>query len=145
MALFVSASTAVKVIFLMIGVWLLVAGDFPSKIQAEGVISKRNGKSSQVCYHAEQEGLRIKGGSHIAYKSLDKLVYDDEYLYLFVNRQNAVMLPIKNIGNERLESFKKIIQEKSGKYFKRLTTSILEYNIRDFLEAFNNKKNKSNR
>lgn len=141
-ALFAPVPTAAKVVLLMIGVWLLVAGDFPSKVQAEGVISRRGGKSSRVSYHVEPEGLRIKGGGYIAYKNLDKLVYDDEYLYLFVNRQNAVMLPVNAVGSDRLESFKTTVQEKSGGTFKRLTTGALEYNIKDLLEAVDSRKGK---
>ena len=142
---FAPVPTAAKAIFLMFGVWLLVAGDFPSKVQAEGVISKRGGKSSQVRYQLKEEGIQIKGSSFVCYKNLNRLVYDDEYLYLFLNRQNAIMLPIHAVGAERLESVKKEIQEKSKRSFKRLTTGILEYNLKDVLEAVSDfKRNKSN-
>lgn len=139
-AVFVSIPTPAKVVFLMFGVWMLVAGDFPSKVQAEGVISKRGGKSSQVRYRLEKDGLRIQGGGSLLYRNLDKLVYDEEYLYLFVNRQNAVMLPAEKIGAERLESLKEEIQKKSGKMFKRLTTGVLEYNLKDLLESIEDRK-----
>lgn len=139
-AVFISIPTPAKVVFLMFGVWMLVAGDFPSKVQAEGVISKRGGKSSQVRYRLEKDGLRIQGGGSLLYRNLDKLVYDEEYLYLFVNRQNAVMLPAEKIGAERLESLKEEIQKKSGKTFKRLTTGVLEYNLKDLLESMEDRK-----
>lgn len=139
-AVFISIPTPAKVVFLMFGVWMLVAGDFPSKVQAEGVISKRGGKSSQVRYRLEKDGLRIQGGGSLLYRNLDKLIYDEEYLYLFVNRQNAVMLPAEKIGAERLESLKEEIQKKSGKTFKRLTTGVLEYNLKDLLESMEDRK-----
>lgn len=141
-AVFSSVPTPVKVICLMFGVWMLVAGDFPSKVQAEGVISRRGGKSSKVNYRVEREGLQIKGGAFIPYRNLDKLIYDEDYLYLFVNRQNAVMLPVKEIGSESLENLKKEIEKKSGGSFKRLTTGALEYNLKDLLELIDSRRNK---
>lgn len=141
-AVFSSVPTPVKVICLMFGVWMLVAGDFPSKVQAEGVISRRGGKSSKVNYRVEREGLQIKGGAFIPYRNLDKLIYDEDYLYLFVNRQNAVMLPVKEIASENLENLKREIEKKSGSGFKRLTTGVLEYNLKDLLELIDNRKNR---
>ena len=142
-AVFLSIPTPARVVFLMFGVWMLVAGDFPSKVQAEGVISRRGGKSSQVTYRIEQDGVKIKGGAFIPYRGLDKLVYDEEYLYLFVNRQNAVMIPVKELEAERLESLKIEIQKKSGGSFKRLTTGVLEYNLKDLLESMDSRKKKN--
>lgn len=144
-ALFLDIHTAARVVFLMFGVWMLVAGDFPSKVQAEGVIEKRGGKSSRVTYQFGSSGIQIMGGGHIPYQSLDKLIFDDEYLYLFVNRQNAVRFRASALKPADPERLKAEIAEKSGKSWKRLTTGILEYNIRDVLQVIDGgKKRKSN-
>ncbi|MCD8371370.1 MAG: YcxB family protein [Clostridiales bacterium] len=142
--LFLNLPAAARVIFLMFGVWLLVAGDFPSKVLAEGVIEKRGGKSSQVRYRFRPDGVQIEGSGFIPYRSLDKLVYDEEYLYLFVNRQNAVMLSVRTVKPADPERLRALIEKESGKVWKRLTTGILEYNIRDILTATDSlRKNKS--
>lgn len=144
-ALFADFPTAGKTVCLMAGVWMLVAGDFPSKVQAEGVISQRRGRHSQVVCRVKDEGLEVQGGGFLSYSSLDRLVYDEEYLYLFASRQTAVMLPAAAIGAERLESFKAEVREKSGKQWKRLTTGFLEYNLRDLVEALAGRQKTSTR
>ena len=37
-----------RILCMLVGVWLLVAMDFPSKVRAEGVIQRRGGAASQV-------------------------------------------------------------------------------------------------
>lgn len=143
-ALFLDIHTGARVVFLMFGVWMLVAGDFPSKVQAEGVIEKRGGKSSHVSYVLDGTGIRIRGGGCIPYQALDKLVYDEEYLYLFAGRQNAVMICMDRLKPSDPEALKAFVAEKSGKSWKRLTTGILEYNLKDFLQAFGGRKKESN-
>ncbi len=141
-ALFAELPTGVRVLILMIGVWLLVAGDFPSKIQAQGVIEKRKGQRSQVVYQFEASGIRIRGGGCIPYQALDKLVYDDEYFYLFVSRQNAVMFRADALEPQDLEQMKALIEKESGRTWKRLTAGFLEYNIRDLLQAADSRKDR---
>lgn len=144
-ALFLNMPTAGRVLLLMVGVWLLVAGDFPSKVRAEGVIEKRGGKSSWVNYQFDQSGIRIDNSGLIAYKDLDKLVFDDKYLYLFVNRQSGVMVPTDDLKPADPERLKKLVAERSGKSFRRLTTSVLDYGLKDVIQALDNRKNhKSN-
>jgi len=139
-ALFAELSTGVRVLVLMMGVWLLVAGDFPSKIQAQGVIEKRGGKSSRVFYQFDASGVRIRGGGCIPYQALDRLVYDDEYFYLFANRQNAVMFRADALKPQDPELLKALIEHESGKNWQRLTVGILDCNIRDLLEAADSRK-----
>lgn len=143
-ALFLDIPTGARVVFLMFGVWMLVAGDFPSKVQAEGVIEKRGGKSSHVSYELDGDGIRIKGGGCIPYRSLDKLVYDNEYLYLFVNRQNAVMICTDRLKPAKPDELKELVAKESGKSWRRLTTGILEYNLQDLLQAAGRRKRESN-
>lgn len=144
MALFLDIHTGARVVFLMAGVWMLVAGDFPSKVQAEGVIEKRGGKSSQVSYELNGSGIQIKGGGYIPYRSLDKLVYDEEYLYLFASRQNAVMIRVDSLKPAEPETLKELVAGESKKSWKRLTTGILEYNLKDLLQAVGQKKDEGN-
>lgn len=145
-ALFLVIPTAVRVILLMIGVWLLVAGDFPSKVRAEAIIEKRAGKSSWVKYQFDHSGIRIDSNGFIPYQNLDKLVYDDKYLYLFVNRQSGVMVPTDDIKPAEPERLKELIAERSGRSFRRLTTSVLAYGLKDIIEILDSRKNrKSNR
>lgn len=143
-ALFLDIHTGARVVLLMFGVWMLVAGDFPSKVQAEGVIEKRGGKSSHVSYQFDESGIRIGESGYIPYQSLDKLVYDDTYLYLFVNRQNAVMICTNRLKPSDPEGLKSLVERESKKSWKRLTTGILEYNLRDLLQAAGSRKDKSN-
>ena len=139
-AMFLDIATAPRVLFLMVGLWMLIAGDFPSKVQAEGVIEKRGGRSSCVRYQLDGAGIQIEKNGRIPYERLDKLVYDDAYPYLFVNRQNGVMIPLEGLSPKDPERLKAQIEAASGKAFKRLSGGIMEYNIRDLFQLWDNRK-----
>lgn len=139
-AVFLNLPAAGRAFLLLAGVWLLVAGDFPSKVRAEGVIEKRGGKSSWVSYQFGDTGIQISGGGFIPYKTLDKQLFDETYLYLFVDRQLGLMLPIDDIKPADPERLKTLVSGQSGKGWKRLTAGVWNYNLRDVIEMMDNRK-----
>ena len=48
LAIFTSIPEVAKILCLLVGTWLIVSQDFPSKVQAEGVIAQRGGQTSTV-------------------------------------------------------------------------------------------------
>lgn len=132
-ALFVDMPTAAKVICLMVGVWMVVAGDFPSKVQAEGVIAQRGGAQSTVCCKFDDNSVFVENGLRIPYKQLDKLVEDGDYLYLFRDKQTAVMLPADSLQPADPAAFKALVARKSGKQWAPLKVDLLTFNLKDAL------------
>lgn len=121
----------VKTIMLLVGAWLFVTPDFPSKVLAEGVIEKRGGQKSTVEYRFTGKGIHIGSQAGIPYGEIDRLVEDDRYFYIFRDRQNAVMTPKEALSDA--QAFRAFIQEKTGKEFKR-NTSLLTMNLRQMIQ-----------
>lgn len=139
-AVFLGLPTAPKVLCLMVGAWMLVAGDFPSKIQAEGVISQRGGQTSTVTCKFDDNTLFVENGLRLPYKALDKLVEDESYLYLFRDRQTAVMVPLDALTPNDPDAFKELIARKSGKTWGPVKVDIFTFNLKDLLAMLDRKK-----
>ena len=139
-AFFVKLALAPQILCLMVGVWLIVAGDFPSKIQAEGVIAKRGGQTSKVILRFDDNSVHIENGVRIPYKELDKLVEDNDYLYFFKDRQNAVMVPCAALAPEQTEALKNLAARKSGKTFAPVHVGILEFNLKDVIRLMDRRR-----
>ncbi len=56
--------------------------------------------------------------SNLSYGKIIRLVEDKDYLYLFVNKMAAYMLPLSEItGNQEPDTFKSFIEQKTGLRF----------------------------
>ncbi len=131
-ALLSGMPTIPQAICLMIGAWLFVTPDFPSKVRAEGVIQQRGGQTSSVRMTFDGNVIGIGNGLTIAYGEIDRLVEDDRYYYVFRDRQTAVMVPKGGIQNGSDEEFRLHMEEKTGKVFAR-NKNVLSMNIRDIM------------
>lgn len=142
MTVFLKLSTIFVVLCLGIGCWLIVCMDFPSKVKAEGVIQARQGAVNTV--HLQFEGSSVKvveGKQTYKYNTIDRLVAEGEYLFLFWNRQTAVMLDRRTLEPADESAFKQFIEEKSGKKWKG--TSLLLMNVWDLRQAIKDRRNRS--
>lgn len=83
--------------------------------------------------------LPLESGKSIKYKSLVRLVEDDDYLYLFENSQYAVMVKKSLISGENgAEGLKKLLAEKTGLSWTR-PLSILNFNLSNLLPSKHDK------
>ena len=139
-ALFLAIPTPAKVVCLMLGAWLVVAGDFPSKVAAEGVIAKRGGQESTVGCKFDDNTILVENGLRVPYKELDKLVEDGTYLYLFRDRQTAVMLPVESLRPADVDAFRELVARKSGKTWGPVHIDLLAFNLKDLLAMLERRK-----
>lgn len=131
-ALLLGLPIAPQAICLMIGAWLFVTPDFPSKVRAEGVIQQRGGQTSTVRMTFDGKAIGIGNGLTIAYDEIDRLIEDDQYYYIFRDRQTAVMVPKGSVRNGSDEAFRGYIEEKTGKAF-AVNKNILNMNLKDII------------
>lgn len=131
-ALFVPLKSTVKLLCLLIGSWLFVARDFPSKIRAERVLQQRGGFVSEVQYHFNPSGIYVKNGLDLKYNKVDRLIEDDNYYYIFQSRQSAVMVPKEDVESEGLDKFRVFIEGKTNKEFKRVT-GLIGVNLKELI------------
>lgn len=131
-ALLSGMPTIPQAICLMIGAWLFISPDFPSKVRAEGVIQQRGGQTSMVEMTFDGKAIGIGNGLTIAYDEIDRLIEDNQYYYIFRDRQTAVMVPKGGVRNGSDEAFRSYIEEKTGKAF-AVNKNILNMNLKDIL------------
>lgn len=131
-ALLSGMPTIPQAICLMIGAWLFISPDFPSKVRAEGVIQQRGGQTSTVEMTFDGKAIGIGNGLTIAYDEIDRLIEDNQYYYIFRDRQTAVMVPKGGVRNGSDGAFRSYIEEKTGKAF-AVNKNILNMNLKDIL------------
>lgn len=139
MAFFLQLGTALMVICLGLGCWLIVCIDFPSKVKAEGVIQARKGAVSAVTLQFGENSVKVvEGKQSYKYTAIDRLVEDGNYLFLFCDKQNAVMLDKGTLDPADPKAFKEFIEGKTGKRWKG--TSLLLMNLKDVIQAVKDRK-----
>lgn len=138
-AIFAGFNTAITVVLLLIGCWLFIALDFPSKVRAEGVIQRRKGMENTVHLRFGEIYIEVtEEKKQYKYTEIDRLVADKEYLFIFFSRQKALMLDVNTLEPKDASAFRNFVAEKSGKQWK--TTSILFMNFRDLRQAIKDMK-----
>ncbi len=138
---FSSLPLPVRILGMLIGCWLLASPDFPARIRAEGLISMRKGQKSSVVYHFAEDRFYIEKGPEYRYGSIDRLVVDKKYFYIFMDRQTAVMVPADGITPADTGKFADFIENKSGKEFKA-GKNFLTMNFRDLVQMLKDRKSK---
>jgi len=125
--------TIPQAICLMIGAWLFVTPDFPSKVRAEGVIQHRGGQTSSVTLTFDGKAIGIGNGQIIPYTAVDCLVEDEKFFYIFRDKQTAVMVPRNGVTVGNPEDFKGYIEQKTGKQFES-TKNLMNMNLKDVIQ-----------
>ena len=124
--------TPARIFCLLVGVWLIVAMDFPSKVRAEGVIQQQNGQVGQVDLVFTDREIQVEQKQRIAYDQVDRLIEDDAYFFIFQSKQTAVMVEKAHLLPHDPEGFKRMIEEKTGKAFAR-NANLLSMNLFDLM------------
>ncbi|MBQ4265850.1 MAG: YcxB family protein [Clostridia bacterium] len=131
-ALLGSLPTIPQAICLMIGAWLFVTPDFPSKVRAEGVIQHRGGQKSSVTLTFDGKQIGIGNGMMIPYTAVEHLIEDEKFYYIFRDKQTAVMVPRNGVTVGNPEDFRGYIEQKTGKQFES-TKNLLNMNLKDLM------------
>lgn len=134
MAVFIKLHTALTVLLLLAGCWLIVALDFPSKVRAEGVIQSRGGAANTVNLKFFESSIEVvEERKSYDYTVVDRLTCDKDFLFIFYSRQNAIMIDSATLSPKDVSGFRNFIAGKTGKKWK--TTSIFLMNLSDLKQA----------
>lgn len=123
---------------LAVGAWLIVSLDFPSKVRAERVLQQQGEQPSKVRYRFNDTGIYVENGAHLKYEQVGRLIEDDEYFYIFQDRQFAVMVPKTALLPDSPERFHKYIVRQCGMEWKR-GGSLLMVDRKDFVQMLQDK------
>lgn len=104
------SSVVVAAFCLMVGAWMIASLNQIPKHKARKLIGSADGKLPKSSYAFEEQHIRIKStgaSSTISYDQIVRLVEDDDYFYLFINRNAAYMVAKKSIepNAKELRSF----------------------------------------
>lgn len=128
-----------RMLCLLVGVWLIVAMDFPSKVRAEGVIQRQNGAVGQVHLSFTDREIQVEQRQVIPYARVDRLIEDDGYFYIFQSKQTAVMAAKAGLEPADPDAFRAFIEGKTGKAFGK-NLNLLSMNLFDLLGVASAKK-----
>lgn len=131
-AVMLSLPVWAKAPLLALGAWLIVSPDFPSQTRADKVIQSRKSFPA-MHYDFTQDGMNIsgEGSMTISYAKISRLVYDSDYLYIFISSDSVCMMD----KPENPEEFMKFITDKTGLAWKPVK-SLMTMNIDDLKEIF---------
>lgn len=104
-----------KAVCMLAGCWLFAGRDFYSHVQAERVLEARKGMSSTVAYTFNQAGIFAEGRKLFGYDEVDRLVEDEDYFYIFKDRQNAAMVPKASVRPVKSQGFRQFLEQETGR------------------------------
>lgn len=129
-ALFISLPLWARGILLLIGTWLISSSDFPAQVRADRVIQSRHNVFPEMHYDFHEGYFTVsgEGSMNIPYSKVTRLIYDSEYLYVFMARDSVCMIDIKTLSDT--EEFMKFIAGVTGHEWHQ-EKSMLSMNIDD--------------
>lgn len=133
-------SSALGLLFALVGCWLLVSLNFPAKNRAQSIRQALDGQypTNGYEFYDKHFVLLAQNQDVVNYDRIVRLVEDDGYCYLFINEQASYMLEKASLGTE-LTAFMAFMEKATGLSWTkpyRLTT----FNLRTILELLKDKK-----
>lgn len=129
-ALFISLPLWARGILLLTGAWLVSSSDFPAQVRADRVIQARHYNFPEMHYefHGDSFTLTGEGTMSIPYSKIARLIYDSEYMYIFMSRDSVCMIDSKTLTDK--EGFMKFIESVTGHQWQK-TKSLLALTLYD--------------
>lgn len=92
----------VGLIFLMIGCWLLTSLNFPAKASADKIKEAIKGEypSNRYEFYDKNFVLYAQQNDTINYDRIYRLVEDEQYCYLYINKEAAYMIEKISLGDQ---------------------------------------------
>lgn len=138
-------SLAWRGIMVLIGCWFLVSTDFPAVARADKALDQRKAELPQnVCtFYDNRMDLSGEGSMAIPYDRFQRLVEDDAYLYLFLEKNSLCMIEKATVTPEGSDALKAFVAQKTGLSWGR-NRSILSMNVSDFLQMLRDSRKEKN-
>ena len=115
---------------LLIACFMVTGANLPAKRNADKVIKSMKGNYPETEYDFFSRELRFGSPGEkyddmgiVDYTRFEAFVEDDEYLFLFVTKYGAYVIP-KNLLGERVDDVKELVEKASGKAFERASSGI---------------------
>jgi hypothetical protein len=128
-------SLGVQGILMMIGCWIVVSRDFPSKIKADRTLELRKQALPTIIttFYKDYVELNGEGRMKLQYDRFQYLLEDQVYLFLFIDKDSVCMIDSRTLKPDNLDQFKKFVSEKTNLDWKQ-NVSLLHMSFMDLLQ-----------
>ena len=116
-ALILELPRPVQILLLLAGCWLIISKDFPAAVRADQVLDNRK----------------------LAYPKFQRLIEDEQYLYLFLGRQSVCMVEKDGVEGGSPEELKAFVARLTGLSWQR-NRSLLTMNLADLRQALRDRR-----
>lgn len=143
LALTVSMDRILQTVLLLAGCLLMIGGDFPASVRADKAVDDRKGNlPNNVCsfFGASME-LSGEGTMRLQYDRFQRLVEDNEYLYLFLGRRSVCMIDKTTIQGGSPEELKAFVSERTGLTWRR-NRSFFTMNLADLKQMIRDRRSR---
>ena len=108
-------SSVAGLVFALVGCWLLVSLNFPARNRAQSIREALQGEypTNRYEFYDKHFVLLAKNHDLIRYDRLQRLVEDEQYCYLFINREASYMLEKASLGGQT-DAFKAFLSKETG-------------------------------
>ena len=141
-ALVAGLHIVIQGILMLAGCWLLISPDFPADCKADKSVMARGGVLPMMRYGFEEDGVFVEedaGKMKLQYSRIQRLVEDQEYLYLFLGKNSVCMVDRESLDPPEPEELKSLLSERTGMEWTR-DKSLLSMNLQDVIRAVRDRK-----
>ena len=126
-ALFMSLPIWARGILLLTGTWLMSSSDFPAQVRADKVIQSRHNNFPEMHYEFHEGYFTVsgEGSMNISYDKVSRLIYDSEYLYIFMSRDSVCMIDSRTLTDK--DAFMKFIETATGHEWRKEKSLLSQY------------------
>jgi len=124
----------IQAILMMIGCWLIVSRDFPSKCRADRALENRKQALPVIRSVFCDDCISLDGEGHMdmKYDCVQYLVDEKGYYFLFFGRNSACMIDGQTLQPDAADEFKQFASQKTGLEW-RESTFWLNMNLQDII------------
>lgn len=137
----IKMNLALQGLLLLVGCWLLISKDFPSRLHAEDALEARKKGLPTLNYTFRKDGVEVEDGHKrkIPYQDFQYLVEDKDYLYLFLSNKSVCMVDKQTVAPGSAEELKTFVETHSGKKWRENWT-LLSLTLMDVIRIFRGHK-----
>ena len=131
-----AANSAIGILMVCAGCWVMVANGMTAERQAKDIISKLKGKFPVVRYRFLDDRIEADFGDNvdaIAYTQVQRLIADSRYCYFYLTSRSVYMFATDSVGN--IDETKALLSDRTGLSWGR-RRKVLSFTVKDMFEWF---------
>ncbi len=143
LALTTEMMTWLKALLLMAGALLIAFKDLSAQVRSGDAVEARGGALPVMHYGFCKTYFTVSGEGEmkIPYKKIARLVYDEQYLYLFMSKNSVCMLERSSVEPGEALDLMKFLMEKTDLKWKK-EKSLLSMNLWDLRDMMKERRAK---